>query len=198
MLKDPKSILSRRLIRHFIVTIEVGLVMLDLIPIISEPIRFGVLFISLALSHNIFIAGLAFGLITLILDILGAIATADLLNKQITAQIITKTNNLLQIMHLNKIQKKETNILTDIGITLLVGTPITLILKQRHHPNRHLKDNLSLGILLSTLAAIISAVQGTAIVAGIWHPKFWTIVLAVGVIISIVIINRQLKRYYGS
>jgi hypothetical protein len=188
--------LKKRWFEHSLSLLEISLVMIDLVPFISEPIRFGTLFIVQGSFHNILLSGVAFGGITFILDALGAVAVADLLSKQITTTIIAKANSTIKLMGLGKLLSAKTNMIIDVGITLLVGTPITLILKQRDNPARTREDNIRLGIFLSAVATIVSVLQGSAIVAGFWHPNAITIGLGVIVVGSYVVIDRWLRRLF--
>jgi hypothetical protein len=175
-------------------SVEASLVILDLNPVVSEPIRFGTLFGAQAAFHSVVISGLAFGGITLLLDLFGTVATADLLEAKTAVIIIEKTNAVLKKAGLSRLLQINTNIVTDLGITLFVGTPITLIAKQRQDPDRTREDNIKLGSILSIIASFVSVLQGGAIVAGLWHPSIVTDTLAVVAVVSIVVTGSWLKK----
>ena len=173
---------------------EASLVIFDLNPLVSEPLRFGSLFIAQATLHNILISGLVFGGVTLLLDVLGSIAAADLLTKDQATNILIKTSSLLQKIGLKRLLDLKTNLSIDFAITLLVGTPVALVLKQWQEPSRGYHENVRYAVLLSAAAALIAALQGSAIVAGIWHPNSLDITVALVAILSLIIIPPWLKR----
>lgn len=176
--------------------VEVAFVIADLNPIISEPIRLGTLFGVQAFSHNVLAAALSFGAVTLVLDALGAMATADLLDRKLAKNIIAKTNEVISRLRITRLLDIKTNFAADLSITLLVGTPITIILKQRQDPVRRREVNLRFGLVLSCLASIASALQGGAIVAGLWHPTALSVSLAVLALASIVATSQVIKSRF--
>lgn len=179
-----------------LVVAEASFVMADLNPLISEPIRYGTLFAAQGLFDNIFLSGLAFGLITLLLDCSGAVAIADLFSQKSSAKIIRQSTSLIEKAGLARLLDTPTSKSVDFGITLIVGTPVTLLVKQHQDPKRTRGENIRQGLLLSFAASVVAALQGAAIVAGIWHPSPLTITVAVIVILGFLALNKYLKQKY--
>lgn len=186
----------KRWLGHILGTIEVSFVIIDLNPLISEFIRFGGLFATLAVTNSVVLSALAFGGLTLILDLLGAVSTADLLARKQANSLIEDTKKLINRAGFGKVLKIKTGLASDFSITLLVGTPITLILKQTQNPLRSREDNIKFGIALSVAASLVSTIQGGAMVTGLWKPSFATITLTVLAIVSLIAIPSWLKKRF--
>jgi hypothetical protein len=177
--------------------VKVAFVAADLNPIISEPIRFASLFGVQSLFHNVLISAVVFGGVTLLLDAVGTIALVDLIERKRTAKLIDKTRELIKKLGLSKLLNVETTFGIDFSITLLVGTPITIMIKQWQDPERKRAENMKLGLFLSTLASLVSILQGGAIVAGLWHPNSLNLALAVVAIASFLAVPRWLKQRFS-
>jgi hypothetical protein len=187
----------KRWLRHTLSTIEAALVIIDLNPLISEPIRFGSLFATIAVTNSVALSALAFGGTTLILDLFGALATADLLATDRATNLISGTKKLISRAGFGRVLNIKTGLASDFSITLLVGTPITLILKQTQDPKRSREDNLKLGFALSGAASVMSAVQGGAMVTGFWQPSAAGITLTVLAVVSLIAIPTWLKKRFN-
>ncbi len=188
---------SRKWLKHSFSTIEAAVVIIDLNPLISEPIRFGSLFTTIAVTNSVLASALVFGGATLILDMLGAVATADLLAKKRATSLIEGTKKLIAKAGFRRVLSLKTSLASDFSITLLVGTPITIILKQMQQPERRREENLKLGILLSAAAAIVSTIQGGAMVTGFWEPTPAGITLTIVAVVSLLAIPTWLKKRFS-
>ncbi|HET8991803.1 MAG TPA: hypothetical protein VFN31_02085 [Candidatus Saccharimonadales bacterium] len=191
-----KSNQLNRWLKHTLSTIEAAVVIIDLNPILSEPIRFGSLFATIAITNNVLASALVFGGTTLILDMLGAIATADLLAKKRATSLIEGTKRLITRTGFGRVLNLKTGLASDFSITLLVGTPITIILKQMQDQSRTREQNLKLGIELSFAASVVSAVQGGAMVTGLWQPSPAGITLTILAVVSLLAIPTWLKKRF--
>lgn len=194
-MSGDKSI--KRWVGHALGTLEAAFVIIDLNPIISEPIRFGSLFTTIAVTNSVPLSAAAFGGTTLLLDLLGAVATADLLARRRAASLIEGTKKLISRAGFGRVLNIKTGLASDFSITLLVGTPITLILKQTQDPSRSREANMKLGITLSFGASIVSAIQGGAMVTGLWQPSFAGITLTVIAVVSLIAIPSWLKKRFA-
>ncbi len=183
---------------RIIKSLEVTMIMTEINPLTSETLRFAVLFGAQAAFHNIAISALAFGGITLIWEVVAVISAADLLDTKTAEEVIGRVKFLIGKVGLSKLLVRKTSLLTDFGITLIAGSPATVILNHCQDPKRTARQNRELGYIMSIGAAVIATGQGAAIVAGIWHPSAENIAIAVIVIAATIatlkFVRKRLSR----
>lgn len=184
---------------------EIGAVLLEIVPLTSNVVQYGALAYTQLTTHNIALSAAAYGGVTFGYEIVSAICMADLLGKSVPDKALANAmkavdnaglwlserlgtdapHNLtarsiafLGKASLDVLKTEESNKLGDFGLALSLGTPLTLLLKQKVESERTPKDNRRLGFILATTLGGVYAAQGAAIAAGIAHPSPETVGLA--------------------
>jgi hypothetical protein len=182
-------------LKRVVTALEVGVVLVEINPVSSESIRFGVLFGVQAAFNNVAISAASFGTITFVGDIIGIVAIIDLFNTKAAAKTLDRVNVLVTKLGLSWLFNVKTNFVTDLGITLLTGTPAAILLKHRQNPMRSNTENRQLGYRLSLAAAVVATAQGAALIAGIWHPNPITIAIALVTIASVIALHKWIIKH---
>lgn len=195
MATTHKASIRRKSVRHLLKVLGMASIMLEINPLTSEPLRLGVLFGTEAATHSVLLSGIAFGGITLLWELICVIAAADLLDNKTSQKIIGHIRNTIGKVGLNKLMRHKTNLLTDFAITLVAGSPATVILKHFQDPDRSPEKNRHLGYVMSIGAGFIALLQGLAIVEGLWHPNIATLSVAAFIVIGSIAAYYLLKRH---
>ena len=185
-------------LKHVLKVLGISSILLEINPLTSEPLRLAVLFGTEAATHSALLSAIAFGGITLIWELVCVIAAADLLDGKTSKKIIAHVRNTIGKVGLNKLMHHKTNLLTDFAITLVAGSPATVILKHLQEPGRSPEENRNLGYMMSIGAALIATLQGAAIVEGLWHPNIVTLSFAAVIVIGSMAAYYLLKRYLAT
>lgn len=182
-------------LRHALKILGVAAIVLEINPLTSEPLRIAVLLGTEASTHSVVLSAAAFGGVTLLWELGCVIAAADLLDGKTSKKIIGHARKTIGKVGLNRLMHTKTSTLTDFAITLVLGSPGTVILKHMQEPDRSAEENRRLGYLMSVGAAAIATLQGAAIVEGLWHPSVETDVVAVVIVGGSLVAYYYIKRY---
>ena len=182
-------------LRRALKIISVATILLEINPLTSEPLRLGILVGTEAATHSVVLSSVVFGGVTLLWELVCVIAAADLLDGRTSNKIIGHARNTIGKVGLNKLMHNKTNGLTDFAITLVLGSPATIILKHIQDPNRKAEENRHLGYVMSIGAGAIATLQGAAIVEGLWHPSAITISIALVIVTGSLLAYHYLRRY---
>jgi len=182
-------------LRHALKILGIASILLEINPLTSEPLRLAVLVGTEAATHSVALSAIAFGGITLLWELGCVIAAADLLDGETSKKIIGHARKTIGKAGLNRLMHTKINRLTDFAITLVLGSPATVILKHVQDPNRSAEENRHLGYVMSVGAAAIATLQGAAIVEGLWHPSVETDAIAVVIVGGSVVAYYYIKRY---
>ncbi len=184
--------------RHLLTVVGVATIVLEINPVTSESIRLGVLALTEEATHSVVLSALAFGGITLIWELACVIVAAHLLEANLARKIIGHIRQTIGKVGLKKLIHSRSNLMTDLAITLLMGSPATIILKHSQDPERSIEQNRRLGYVMSVGASIVATLQGAAIAAGIWHPSAITITIALATVLISLIAYHYIKKYLAN
>lgn len=187
-------------IRRVLKVLGTAAILLEINPLTSEPIRLGVLVGVSEVSHNVALSAMAFGAVTFFWELACVIAAVELLDSRTSKKIIKHIRNTIGRVGLDKLMKSKTKVLTDFAITLVLGSPATIIIKHIQDPTRSTKENRRLGYVMSVGAGLIATIQGAAIVEGLWHPSVMTVAITVTIVGGSLAVYYYIKRhlYIGS
>lgn len=167
-------------------TAEAALVAFEASPI-STALQIATLVGIQAATHDVALAVSGFAGVTAALELASVAATADLLDTDFVGQCVRKTHAVVHRIGLSRLNDYRPNAVTDLGTTLLFGTPAALLVKHRQEPERTAAENRRYGYKLALAATAIWSVAGGLAAAATSRPdlkQLGLVVLGLGAAIS--------------
>jgi hypothetical protein len=167
--------------------VEIGVVAFEASPV-STGLQIATLVGVHAATGDTALAVAAFAVLTLTLEVASVVAVTDLLDTDRAQRYVRKTHTAAVRLGLARLNAYRSNVVTDLGTTLLLGTPAALLVKHRQEPERTAAENRRYGCKLALTATVIwSAAAGVALAAAT-RPDLKELGLAVlglGVVFSV-------------
>lgn len=163
----------------------------------NEVARLGVFGAAYAATRDPYMSGLAYGGATFAIESIAGLATAELFAKNRAQNIMHKANNFLEKLGVST--EKKMSRFAEASVTLLGGTAVGMVLRQREDPERTKERNRKYAIKSAASLAGVCAVQGYFMGKGIDMPKPATIGLAGVAVVGVgVIAKKIINRAKGS
>jgi len=167
--------------------IEIALVAFEASPV-STGLQIATLVGVHAATGDLALAVGVFAVVTLTLEVASVVAVADLLDTDRAQRYVRKTHSAAVKVGLARLNSYRSNVVTDLGTTLLLGTPAALLVKHRQAPERTTAQNRRYGCELALAATLIWSIAAGIALAAASRPDLKAlglIVLGFGVVISI-------------
>ena len=159
----------------------------------NELVRLSLYGVAQEYTHSPIISALTLGVSTFAVEGVGSYATADLMDADMENNRIQKIHNRIKKSRI--MSKINTGVGTEMGLSMFMGVPATMVIKQAQLPERTREENRNYGLRMSLGVAAVLGTEALTLSETISHPSLKNgLILAGAVGVAAGGVGRVMKR----